>query len=37
MDPKLLALPHIDGDLARINLDPASADAIRRRYGKAAS
>ena len=32
MDPKLLALPHINGDLSRINLDPRKADEIRRRY-----
>jgi alkane 1-monooxygenase len=32
MDPKLLALPHIDGDLSRVNIDPDRRDAIYRRY-----
>jgi alkane 1-monooxygenase len=34
MDPKLLALPHVDGDLDRINLDPDRREALTRRYGK---
>jgi alkane 1-monooxygenase len=33
MDPKLLALPHVAGDLDRVNLDPAKAAALRRRFG----
>ena len=33
MDPKLLALPHIDGDLGKVNIDPDKSDAIYRRYG----
>jgi alkane 1-monooxygenase len=33
MDPRLLALPHIDGDIDRINLDPDRAAALRARYG----
>jgi len=33
MDPKLLALPHIDGDLSKVNIDPARREAILRRYG----
>ena len=33
MDPKLVALPHIDGDLSRINIDPDKADDIYRRFG----
>ncbi|MGI9262177.1 MAG: alkane 1-monooxygenase, partial [Woeseiaceae bacterium] len=32
MDPKLLALPHIDGDLAKINIDPDKREALRERY-----
>jgi alkane 1-monooxygenase len=34
MDPKLLALPHINGDLSRINIDPDKAADIQRRYGR---
>ncbi len=34
MDPRLLALPHVDGDLARVNLDPASSDQLIARYGR---
>ena len=37
MDPKLLALPHIDGDLDKINLDPDRRDALVRKYGKQGS
>lgn len=33
MDPRLIALPHIAGDLDRVNLDPRRAAALRRRYG----
>jgi len=33
MDPKLLALPHVAGDLDRVNLDQARAAALRRRFG----
>jgi alkane 1-monooxygenase len=36
MDPRLLALPHIDGDLSRINIDPDKRDAIHRQYAKKA-
>ena len=32
MDPRLLALPHIDGDLEKINLDPDRRDALLRKY-----
>ena len=34
MDPRLLALPHVRGDLSRVNLDPLRSDAIRARYGR---
>jgi alkane 1-monooxygenase len=35
MDPRLLALPHVRGDLSRVNIDPRKRDAIHARYGKA--
>lgn len=34
MDPRLLALPNIRGDLDKVNIDPDQRDAIYRRYGK---
>ena len=34
MDKRLLALPHIDGDMDRVNVDPARRDALQRKYGK---
>lgn len=34
MDPRLLALPHIRGDLARVNIEPAKRAAIYAKYGK---
>lgn len=33
MDPRLLALPHIAGDLSKINIDPHRREAIIRKYG----
>jgi alkane 1-monooxygenase len=33
MDPRLLALPHVAGDLNRINIDPRHRDTIVARYG----
>jgi len=36
MDHRLLALPHIDGDLSKINIDPDRSEAIYRKYGKTA-
>ena len=33
MDPRLLALPHVAGDLGRINIDPRRREAIVARYG----
>jgi alkane 1-monooxygenase len=33
MDPRLLALPHVAGDLDRVNIDPARRAAIVARYG----
>ncbi len=35
MDPRLLALPHVQGRLERVNVDPARRDAIWTRYGSA--
>jgi len=34
MNPRLLALPHIDGDLDKVNIDPAAREEIERRYGR---
>lgn len=34
MDPRLLALPNIGGDLDRVNVDPRQRDALRARYGR---
>ena len=33
MDPRLLALPHVQGDLQRVNIDPRSRERILARYG----
>jgi alkane 1-monooxygenase len=33
MDPRLLALPHVAGDLNRINIDPRHRQQIMARYG----
>jgi alkane 1-monooxygenase len=35
MDTRLLALPHVQGDLDRINIDPAARPALFLRYGRA--
>ena len=35
MDPRLLALPHVQGDLAKVNIDPAARARIEARYGAA--
>lgn len=35
MDKRLLALPHIRGDLDKVNIDPASRSRIVRAYGRA--
>jgi alkane 1-monooxygenase len=32
MDPRLLALPHIKGDMSKINIDPAKRDALLKQY-----
>jgi alkane 1-monooxygenase len=34
MDKRLLALPQVQGDLNRVNLDPARRDALWARYGR---
>ena len=33
MDGRLLALPHIKGDLSRVNIDPAKRDFLYAKYG----
>ncbi len=33
MDKRLLALPHIQGDLSKVNIDPAKRGAIYAKYG----
>ena len=33
MDKRVLALPHIKGDLSKVNIDPAKREAIYARYG----
>ncbi len=33
MDHRLLGLPHIDGDLSSVNIDPDKREAIYRKYG----
>jgi|TARA_R100000005_G_scaffold95883_1_gene79317 alkane 1-monooxygenase len=37
MDPRLLALPHIRGDLGKVNIDPRRRAAIEARYGDASA
>lgn len=37
MDRRLLTLPHIDGDLGRVNIDPARREKIYARYGNSES
>ena len=34
MDPRLLALPHVQGSLDRVNVDPRRRAALARRYGR---
>ena len=34
MDRRLMALPHVQGDLARVNVDPRRRAAIYRRFGQ---
>ena len=35
MDPRLLALPHVRGDMRKINIDPLAREAILKRYALA--
>lgn len=37
MDKRVLALPHIAGDLDKVNIDPVQREEIRARYGRAAA
>ena len=34
MDPRLMALKQVDGDLDRVNVDPRKREALYRRYGQ---
>lgn len=34
MDPRLMALPHVGGDLDRVNIDPRSAPSLFLRWGR---
>jgi len=34
MDKRVLALPHIQGDLAKVNICPSRREAIHQRYGQ---
>jgi len=34
MDPRLLALPHVAGELTRVNIDPRHHSKIWQRYGR---
>ena len=34
MDPRLLALPHIDGDLDKVNIDPDARPSIFLKWGR---
>ena len=34
MDPRLMALPHVKGDLSRVNVDPRTREKIQARYGR---
>ncbi len=36
MDPRLMALPHVRGDLSRVNIDPRSRAEIERKWGPGA-
>ena len=33
MDPILMAIPHINGDLSKVNLDPKRAEEYRAKWG----
>jgi len=34
MDPRLLGLPHVRGDLSKLNIEPAARARIERSYGQ---
>ena len=34
MDKRLLALPHINGDISKVNIDPGKRESIHTKYGK---
>ena len=33
MDKRVLALPHINGDLSKVNIEPDCREAINAKYG----
>jgi alkane 1-monooxygenase len=35
MDKRVLQLPHINGDLSKVNIDPEKRDEIYAKYGHA--
>ena len=35
MDPRLMALPHINGDMTQVNIDPDKKEALYEKYGVA--
>ena len=37
MDPRLMALPQVRGDLSRVNVDPARRAALQARWGAVAA
>jgi alkane 1-monooxygenase len=37
MDKRLLALPHIQGDLDKVNVDPDKRQMLYERYGQASA
>ena len=34
MDGRLMALPHVDGDLGKVNVDPQALPRLRSRWGQ---
>ena len=37
MDHRLMALPHVNGDLSRVNVDPRALNKIEARWGRTAA
>ena len=34
MDKRLLALPHVAGDLSKVNIEPSKRESLTRKYGQ---